>query len=171
MSAAVKVSGAQAKHLTQTEIQNREQAEASTLAFRTDALQKRPKGLSAAAKKYWDDLMRRFADIDIVDVLDREMLMLYCQMLARRDALNRVLEKMLKIVDVAEKSCEDAAGLEAVSDLLAKVNAAAKEVASLERNLMVYADKLGCTPQSRVRLAQRKAASANDDPDAAFFGD
>ena len=53
-----------------------------------------------------------------------------------------------------------------------KLDSLASKLASLERSLIQYADKLGFTPQGRVRLAQKRAsAMTEDDPDADLFGD
>ena len=100
----------------------------------------------------------------LLDDLDREALGIYCQMLARRDRLNRLCERLLA---ASVKDDKDSLTTEATD----KLDSLTAKLATLERNIMTYADKLGFTPQSRVRLAQQRAAAAADDSDAGFFGD
>ena len=82
--------------------------------------------------------------------------------------MNRLCEKLLASSLKCEKGQSlSAAHLEAVD----KLDSLASKLATLERNIMSYADKLGFTPQSRVRLAQKRAAAAAEDEDADFFGE
>lgn len=153
----------QTKHLTLEEKAARANAEAGVIPERIANLDKPPKGMEVASKSYWKDIIGRMDGLQILDDLDREMLGVYCQMLARRDKLNRTLEKLLHTANKAE---DELGKLELVS----KIDGLIGKVATLERTLLQYADKLGLTPQGRARLAQRRAAAEADDPDADLFG-
>lgn len=165
MSAGVKALGNQNKHYTKAEIEARAAAEASALPDRgrEPDLEKPPKGVSGAAGTYWKTIVKRLDGVELLDDLDRETLGIYCQMLARRDKLNRLYEKLLM-----SAAKEDQAAMSA--EETDKLDALGVKLATLERNIMTYADKLGFTPQSRVRLAQKRAAVMVDE-DAGFFGD
>ena len=127
-------------------------------------LSKPPKGFAGAAKTYWTTIVSRLDGVLLLDALDREALGIYCQMLARRDRLNRLCEKLLAESTEGKLTEEN---LEAVD----KLDSLASKISTLERNILAYADKLGFTPQSRVRLAQKRAAAAAEDGSAVFFGD
>lgn len=163
MSSAVMASGAMAKHRTKDEIEAREAAEASLKRERPVNLSK-PKSLSGAAATYWRMIVDRTEDIELLDDLDREALGIYCQMLARRDRLNRLLDKLLAAACKADADSRDA-------EASGKLDVLIKQIGSLEKTIMAYADRLGFTPQSRIRLAQRRAAAAAEDENGAFFGD
>lgn len=166
MSSAVKTLENQTKHLTKAEITARAEAEASVLPDRGREadLAKPVKGCTGAAATYWHTIVRRLDGCELLDDLDRETLGIYCQMLARRDRYNRLCERLLA---KAVKDDKDALTTEETD----KLDSLTAKLATLERNLMAYADKLGFTPQSRARLAQKRAAAAADDEDTAFFGD
>lgn len=165
MSSGVKVLENQSKHYTKAELEAREAAEAAVLPERGRAtdLSRPPKGTSGAAATYWKTIVKRLDGVMLLDDLDRETLGIYCQMLSRRDKLNRLYERLLLSAtkkDAAEMSAGKTDELDALGSKLA----------TLERNIMTYADKLGFTPHSRVRLAQKRAAAVVDE-DADFFGD
>ena len=166
MSSAVKASENQTKHRTKAEKATREEAERSVTPDRdgASALAKPPKGFSGAVKTYWDLIVSRLDGVLLLDELDREALGIYCQMLVRRDRMNRLCEKLLA-GSVKGKLTEER--LEAVD----KLDSLTAKIATLERNILTYADKLGFTPQSRVRLAQKRAAVAVEDAAADYFGD
>lgn len=166
MSSAVKARENQTGHRTKAELAAREEAEASVLPDRGREadLAKPPKGCTGAAATHWKHIVARLDGVALLDDLDREMLGVYCQMLARRDKLNRLCEKLLRDAVKEDDGNGAAEATDKLDSLLAKV-------AALERNLMTYADKLGFTPQSRVRLAQKRASAAAEDGDAGFFGD
>jgi len=165
MAAAVKAVENQTKHSTKEELRVRQEAERSVMPERIGGADlKAPRGVKGAAATYWKQIISRCEDVILIDDLDREMLAVYCQMLVRRDKLNKLCEKLLK---EALKNDADGETTEATD----KLDGLIKQVAALERNLMTYADKLGFTPQSRVRLAQKRAsAAAEDDPASTFFG-
>lgn len=162
LSSAPKILGNQSKHTTQAEKQARTDAEKSLT--RDDPIKlKAPRGFSKPAKKYWDSILERVEGVDLLDCLDQEMFMSYCQQLARRDALNALCEKLLSDAVKADNDKATTESTDKLESLLTKI-------AALERSLMSYADKLGFTPQSRARLAQKRAA-AELDPDSDLFGD
>ncbi len=171
MASAVKPRANQRKHLTEAEKRARDAAEESVTPDRGDGVNlKKPKGLNGAAATHWNEIIARCEDVLLIDDLDREMLAVYCQMLARRDKLNRLCEKLLTEAtkDSKEKKPESADKLAATD----KLDSLMGKIAALERNLMTYADKLGFTPQSRARLAQKRAtAAAEATPEGDYFGD
>lgn len=157
----------QTKHLTDAERSARAEAEAAVLPDRGREadLEKPPRALGAAACRYWRDIVRRMDGLAILDDLDREMLGVYCQMLARRDKLQHLLEKLLTAAASADLKGESAEQTD-------KLDSLAGKIATLERTILQYADKLGLTPQGRVRLAQKRAAAAMAaEADADLFGD
>ncbi len=167
MASAVKAVENQTKHLTKQERQAKLDAQESVMPSRDGGPDlKPPKGMKGAAATYWKQILKRCEDVLLIDDLDREMLAVYCQMLVRRDKLNKLCEKLLKEALKADASDETTEATDKLDGLI-------KQVAALERNLMSYADKLGFTPQSRVRLAQKRAAAAGavNDPESIFFGD
>lgn len=166
MGSAVKTLENQTKHLTKAEAEARAEAEASVLPDRGREadLVKPVKGCTGTAATYWRAIVKRLDGVALLDDLDREALGIYCQMLARRDRLNRLCERLL-----AAACKDDGSGM--TTEATDKLDSLTAKLASLERNIMAYADKLGFTPQSRVRLAQKRAAAAADDADAGFFGD
>lgn len=137
-----------AKHLTKDEIAAREQAERETLPLR-DLAMKPPRMLkgNSAAKRYWNSVLERMEGYAILDVLDSDTLGIYCLQMARRDKLEK---------DMAD--AEDA-------------SAAAKELQSLEKLLLSYAEKLGLTPASRVALARKRAAAVEAEERDYLYGD
>lgn len=166
VSSAVKTLENQTKHLTNAEIEARAAAEASVMPDRGREadLAKPVKGCIGAAGTYWRTIVKRLDGVALLDDLDREALGIYCQMLARRDRLNRLCERLL-----ADACKEDGGAMS--TEATDKLDSLSAKLATLERNIMAYADKLGFTPQSRVRLAQKRAAAAAGDADADFFGD
>lgn len=154
----------QAKHLTLAEKAARAEAEDGVIPARVADLDKPPRGMDAASRRYWREIVGRMDGLQILDDLDREMLGVYCQMLARRDKLNRALDKLLDAAVGRDRKDGNPDQTDKLDSLVAKV-------ATLERALLQYADKLGLTPQGRARLAQKRAAAAADDPDADLFGD
>ena len=165
MSAGVKALENQTKHLTQAEIEAREEAEASCIPQRAAVNLDPPKGMkSGKAGAYWAEIVERLQGLDLLDDLDREMLMIYCQMLERRDKLQQLSKHLLNQAIKADGTNKNTEATDRLNDLNTKLN-------TLEKNIMSYADKLGFTPQSRVRLAQKRASAAAEDADADFFGD
>ena len=166
MSSAVKALENHTKHYTAAELEARAEAEASAMPDRGREadLTKPVKGCVGSAATYWRAIVKRLDGVTLLDDLDRETLGIYCQMLTRRDRLNRLCDKLL-----AAAVKEDAGAMS--SESTNKLDALTAKLATLERNIMAYADKLGFTPQSRVRLAQKRAAAAAEDSDADFFGD
>ena len=162
MSRAITACEAQSKHLTSAERQARVDAEESLTRHRPAKI-KPPKDLSPAARKYWNSFLKRAKEIEILDTLDAEILGVYCQLLCRRDSLNLLCEQLLTQAVEGDSAAENTKNSDKLDSLLTKL-------ATLERSIMTYADKLGFTPQSRARLAQRRA-SAVEDPDSDFFGD
>lgn len=136
------------KHLTKDEIAAREQAEAEVMPLRPELNMRPPRMLKGnkVARRYWNSVLERMEGYAILDVLDSDTLGIYCLQMARRDKLEK---------DLA--AAEDP-------------SAAAKELQSLEKLLLSYAEKLGLTPASRVALARKRAAQEDSEKDP-LYGD
>ena len=100
----------------------------------------------------------------ILDDLDGEMLAVYCAALSRRDSLNSLCRELMDHVD-REKDPE------ARLDLVGKLDGVISKLQAHEKTLLSYADKLGMTPEARVRLARKRAAQVEQTPDDDLFGD
>lgn len=154
------------KHLTTAEIEAREEAEKACMpdrGFRARA----PSALNkdTAAKKYWTSLLDRMDGLAILDDLDREMLGIYCGALSRRDDLQKLCRELMTR---AGKEKDPDARLE----LVEKLDGLLTKLQNHEKTLLSYADKLGMTPEARVRLARKRAAQAAvEEPDGDLFGD
>ena len=166
MPANVKRSDNLKKHLTKAERQARQQAEEAILPNRSAQL-KPPRSLrkDPTARLYWNTILKRMKDLTILDDLDTEMLAVYCTALSRRDALNALCREL---VAQMEKEPEAEIRLE----LTNKLDGLMAKLQGHEKTLLIFADKLGMTPESRVRLARKRAAQAAEpDPDDDLFGD
>jgi len=159
MPTPVKNLDAMTKHLTQAEIEARSARESSMPARRP----KKPKLIiqNKAAGKHWSRILRDIDGLEIIDVLDTDVLAIYCLKLARRDSLQaRYLE-----LDVAADSMEG----DSYSSAVKTLGVLASDLAQLERDILTYASRLGLTPESRLRLAKRMAEQEEYDPDADLF--
>lgn len=178
------------KHLTDAELEARQQAEAETLPDRGGEIRlKKPSFVARnkPANAYWNQIIKRMDGLSILDDLDSEMLAGYCSMLARRDQtilLNNQLLERLGVqgavappnkkrtkdgVDLTDAEWEGSAkkGTPAMTpdeliEAVSKLDTLTGKLQSLERNLLQYAEKLGLTPTGRVRLAQKRAAQVAD---------
>lgn len=165
MPANVKRSENMEKHLTKEEIQARQQAEAEILPDRVAKL-KAPRSLNKdpAAKRCWKSILERMEGLEILDDLDSEMLAVYCSALSRRDALNALCRALVAEMEGAGTPGERL-------ELSNKLDGLISKLQSHEKTLLSFADKLGMTPEGRVRLARKRAAQAEPEPDDDLFGD
>ena len=156
MPTPVKALDNMSKHLTKAEISEREAAE----AMLPSRAPKRPKLIiqDKAAKKHWNRILQDMEGLDIIDVLDTDMLAIYCAKLSRRDDLQT---KYLQVRELYAAE-PDNANLKILISL-------SDEMQSIERDLLAYASKLGLTPESRARLAKRMAEQEEYDPDGDLF--
>jgi len=96
---------------------------------------------------YWDKAVRLMKDITLHDNLDTDMLAAYCVISSRWERLQELINEQLD-----EKKFDDR--------IFARVEAA-------EKNRLAYAEKLGLTPTSRLRMAKKRAekkpTGVNDD--------
>ena len=169
MSSAVKTLENQAKHLTKAEIAAREAAEAGVTPDREADLSKPIRGITGTAATYWRAIVARLEGVDLLDDLDKETLGIYCQMLARRDLLNKVCERIAGKLAELDKKQDD--NLEDLEELYTdKLDSLCAKLSTLEKNIASYADRLGFSPQSRTRLAQKRAAAAADNQEDDLFG-
>lgn len=178
------------KHLTDAELEARQQAEAETLPDRGGKVRLKKPAFVARnkpANAYWNQIMKRMDGLSILDDLDSEMLAGYCSMLARRDQTITLYNQLLERLGVQgavdppdKKKAKDGAELtdakwegsakkgapdmtpDELIEAVSKLDTLNGKLQSLERNLLQYAEKLGLTPTGRVRLAQKRAAQVVD---------
>lgn len=145
------------KHLTKAEIEARSAQEDAATPSRTP---KKPRLIlrDKAAGKHWSRILHAMEGLEIIDVLDTDVLAIYCAKLARRDDLQ---DKYLQMRELYAANPE-------IATLKIMVGLSG-ELQSIERDLLAYASKLGLTPESRVRLAKRMAEQEEYDPDADLF--
>ncbi|MBS5151390.1 MAG: P27 family phage terminase small subunit [Butyricicoccus pullicaecorum] len=151
------------KHLTNEEKAARLAAE-QALKRETVNLQK-PKFVSGAAAKLWEQTIDRMTGIELLDDLDSEVLGLYCDQVARRNEQEKLRRKLMRTI---AKCHEDNA--EQLLSLLDQADKLARSVAALERQILQYADKLGLTPSGRFHIARKRAEMSLSDPDEDLFG-
>lgn len=166
MAANVKRSENLGKHLTKAELAARQEAEAAVIPDRPARL-KAPKSMSKdkTAKKYWSSILERMDGLDILDSLDSEILALYCTALSRRDAMQELYREMT--AQAEREKAEPDARLE----LLGKLDGLLTKIHAHEKILLQYAGQLGLTPDARARLARKRAALVEHEPDGDLFGD
>lgn len=158
MPTPVKASENMTKHTTKAEQEARAEAEADVLPDRGTVNLVKPSWLTGRGAKYWQLILDRMEGTAILDDLDSEMLAVYCSQLQEREALQKMLKDARKPKDGEPKQ----------EDILA----IGKRIDALDRSLLAYAEKLGCTPSGRVRLAQKRAAAAAEvEPNGDLFGD
>lgn len=197
MPAAVKASENMSKHLTKAEREVREQAEAAVLPDRgRTAKLKKPAIVSSSkrANAYWNQILKQMEGLALLDDLDATVLAGYCSMLARRDQTTLLIGQLMdrlgvqgavedgtrrrrKDAALSDREWEDSAKAAPVLtpdelvEAAAKLDALTGKLQALERNILQYAEKLGLTPSGRVRLAQKRAQAAAEEPDGDLFGD
>ncbi len=197
MPAAVKASENMSKHLTKAEREVREQAEAAVLPDRGRAAKlKKPAIVSSnkRANAYWNQILKQMEGLALLDDLDATVLAGYCSMLARRDQTTLLIGQLMdrlgvqgavedgtrrrrKDAALSDREWEDSAKAAPVLtpdelvEAAAKLDALTGKLQALERNILQYAEKLGLTPSGRVRLAQKRAQAAAEEPDGDLFGD
>lgn len=165
MPANVKRSENLEKHLTKEELQARQAAEAEILPDRVAKL-KMPRSLNKdpAAKRYWKSILERMDGLAILDDLDGEMLAVYCSALSRRDSLNTLCRALVAEMEGAGTTSERLEVTNKLDGLMSKLQAH-------EKTLLSFADKLGMTPEARVRLARKRAERVEQAPDDDLYGD
>ncbi len=197
MPAAVKASENMSKHLTKAEREVREQAEAAVLPDRGRAAKLKKPAIVSSSKRanaYWNQILKQMEGLALLDDLDATVLAGYCSMLARRDQTTLLIGQLMdrlgvqgavedgtrrrrKDAALSDQEWEDSAKAAPVltpDDLVeaaAKLDALTGKLQALERNILQYAEKLGLTPSGRVRLAQKRAQAAAEEPDGDLFGD
>ena len=196
MPTAAKPAENMTKHLTQTEREAREQAEAGVLPDRGREPKLRKPAIVSSNKRanaYWNQTLKQMEGLVLLDDLDSTVLAGYCSMLARRDQttllVNQLMDK-LGVQDAVENGAKRRKSDTAMSDrewensakgtpamtpdelveAVSKLDTLTRKLQALERNILQYADKLGLTPSSRIRMAQKRAANAAERADD-LFGD
>lgn len=131
------------KHLTAAEIEARQRAEAGVIPDRKVIDLKPPKLMAK------NTVARRY----------------WKAILKRMDGLEILDDLDSEMLGVY---CVQMAEYEA----LCAEGGGSKELRTLEKSLLTYAEKLGLTPSGRARLAAKRAAAETEaDPDADLFGD
>ena len=149
------------KHLTKAEIDARGALESAAMPSRTP---KKPKLIiqDKAAGKHWSRILKAMDGLEIIDVLDTDVLAIYCAKLSRRDELQaEYLQQRERLAQESDSSTKIM--------IIKLVISLSSELQSIERDLLAYASKLGLTPESRVRLAKRMAEQEEYDPDGDLF--
>ena len=149
------------KHLTKSEIEVRGAQEAAAMPSR---MPRKPKLIlrDKAAGKHWSRILRDMDGLEIIDVLDTDVLAIYCSKLSRRDELQ---EEYLQYRERLAQESDSSTKIK----IIKLVISLSSELQSIERDLLSYASKLGLTPESRVRLAKRMAEQDEYDPDGDLF--
>ena len=151
-----KTTGNMTKHMTAAQMQARQMAEEQLKPIREQVTLKKPPWLKGKGAKYWRSILARMHGTIILDDLDGEMLAVYCSQLQHRDELMTMLADAM----AADEPDQDT------------ILAISKQINAQDRSLLAYAEKLGCTPSGRVRLAvKRAAAAAEAEPNGDLFGD
>jgi len=158
----------QTGHRTEAEKAARAAAETEIIPDRGGAVTlEKPAVMSgnAAAARYWKKVLARMEGLSLLDDLDSDMLGVYCSMMARYEQQTKLLKK---VNTTLKKAGSDPEG---IAEAVSKLDTISSRLQSLERNILQYAEKLGLTPSGRVRLAQKRAAQVEVDPDAYLYGD
>lgn len=109
-----------------------------------------PGWMSEEALAIWKRTLRQARGLDLLDLLDENMLAIYCDAVARyRQASSTLI--------VLDKEGEPTARDESI-----------KAAQAWARVVAQYADKLGLSPAARARLAKRKADEITDSFGEAF---
>lgn len=131
------------KHWTNQEIAARERAEQG-LQRSTRVVLRAPAWLNDDARRVWDGVKRKLRGIDLLDNLDTELLAIYCDAVAQYQVI------------VQNKPLSDEQ---------------TKQAQSWARLVASYAEKLGLSPNSRARLAKKKAEREAPDEMAQLLDD
>lgn len=158
MPTPAKTTATMAKNLTAAERAARIAAEDSVVPMRKSVALKKPAWLTGKGAVYWRSIIKRMADVSILDDLDAEALAIYCSQLVERDSLQADL-------DLA-RNPED--GTEPDMDLILSLS---KQLNAKDAQILKFGAELGCTPSGRIRLAQKRASAAAESPDGDLFGD
>lgn len=189
------------KHMTQEELEARQQAEEQVTPSRKKLKLKKPEFVrdNRVANGYWNQILKRMEGLVLLDDLDSEILAGYCSMLARRDQTIQLVNSLMTSLGVAgamdtgkksKKSRKDddltdeeyeasAVPLpppmtaDELIEAVSKLDTLNMRLQNQEKTVLQYAEKLGLTPSGRVRLAQKRAqaAAAETEPDADLYGD
>ncbi len=196
MPTAAKAADNMTKHLTRTEREAREQAEDGVLPDRGRKPELKKPAIVRSNKRanaYWNQILKQMEGLVLLDDLDATVLAGYCSMLARRDQTTLLIAQLMDklgvqdaVEDGAKRRKKDAAlsdheweesaksaqvlSPDELVEAAAKLDALTGKLQALERNILQYAEKLGLTPSGRVRLAQRRAKAAAEEPDGDLFG-
>lgn len=139
-------------HLSEEELEERSRKEA---AFRREDVELRlPESLSndIIGQQIWNQTLNDAENFGLFDNLDSETLGSYCSVMSRITSLRK---KYLSALNGHRKNSD-------VLDI-------SRELRLLEALQLNFAGKLGLTPESRVRLAQ-KIVPPEEDPDDDLYG-
>ena len=131
------------KHWTAAEVAARQAAAEKFKRARPVQLRV-PAWLDQDARRVWYRVIRQTRDLELLDILDTEMLAIYCDAVARYRQFSRGM------------TIQRADGTTVGNDEVVKTAQA------WARIVAAYADKLGLSPAARARLAKR---IADEEPD------
>lgn len=137
------------KHLTKAEIAARKEAEKSLTRSETNIKKPRNFTKDKVANYYWNKTIKDFEEVNLLDNLDADALATYCKVLSRMEQLEEAL---------------------ADADTSTERERIIMRLESAERTQLSYASKLGLTPESRVRLAKKKAQPKEADAEEDLYG-
>lgn len=100
----------------------------------------------------------------ILDDLDAEILAAYCETLSRKDALSSLCRELMA-------KAESEPDVEMQFELISSIDSVLARLQAHEKSILSYADKLGLTPESRVRLARKRADKEAEAVKDDLFGD
>ena len=141
------------KHLTNAEKERREEGE-KAFVREGEVLMQLPEYLNEdpEGQRVWCQVLADAEEFGIFDNLDAETLGTYCSVTSRIITLRKKY-----------RSCVN--GHRKTSDMLD----ISKELRLLEGEQLSYASKMGLTPESRIRLAQKNLGQDGDEEDD-FYG-
>ena len=122
------------KHWTAAEVAARQEA-AEEIKRKKKVELKPPSGMSDEAKKIWNKKIKEASGVDLLDVLDEESLVGYCEAYVEYQTFMKMPIKTLGTHKVMQ---------------------------SYLRIIAQYADKLGFTPAARARLIKKRAEKKTD---------
>lgn len=106
---------------------------------------------NTGALAYWKKIRKEMKDVELLDNLDADTLGRYCMLAVRLDTLHDGLYASY--------------GAAALGMDVPPIDNTLLRIEATERNLLAYASKLGLTPDSRARLAKKRAEVSEKDPD------
>lgn len=138
------------KHYTNAEKNARESAENAINRDQVNLIVPETVKADKDARKYWKKTLKELEGVILLDNSDAEVFGQYCIMLSRH----------AKFITAFNSRIDEDGTID---------DGMLKRIESTEKLIIIYAEKLGLTPNSRMRLAKR-IAEETEDPDADLYG-